>query len=199
MAGIAACAVAAVVVVLATSWRGNNPDTSSTDAARRTIITTPPVVTSSPASPRQARQSEPSPRAVAPVAERVHPERVLNAPSRVQSEVPRVMVLAAAVCSDLVRRGTPDWECTRISSPTSPGVLTFYSRLTSDSPTTIEHRWYYAGRLHQTMTLALPAAGGPGFRTYSRNTVSADRTGEWQVEVRDSNGTVLREERFVIR
>jgi hypothetical protein len=78
-------------------------------------------------------------------------------------------------------------------------VLTFYNRLTSDSPTTIEHRWYHAGQLRQTMKLTLPTARGPGFRTYSRKTISEDRSGEWTVEVRTSDGTVLREERFVIR
>ena len=191
---------AAAVVVLSMAWRGSgDPESPSTDSARRTAVTAPPVVTPSPAPPQPALEPEPSLRPAAPGAKSVHPERVEKAPTRATSEAPGVTVLAAAVCSDLVRRGSPDWECTPIGSPTPPGVLTFYTRLTSDSPTTIEHRWYYAGRLHQTMRLALPAAQGSGFRTYSRNTVGADRAGEWKVEVRTSDGTVLREEKFVIR
>ena len=79
-----------------------------------------------------------------------------------------------------------------------PGVLTFYTRLLSESATTVEHRWYYADRLHQTMRLNVPASEG-GYRTYSRNTVTPDRAGEWKVELRAADGTVLQEERFVIR
>jgi hypothetical protein len=37
----------------------------------------------------------------------------------------------------------------------------------------------------------LPVAGTP-WRTYSRKTVPADWTGPWHVEVRDTNGTVLK-------
>jgi hypothetical protein len=109
------------------------------------------------------------------------------------------MVMSAAVCSDLVRRGTPDWDCTRVAGATPPRMLTFYNRLTAASPTTIEHRWYFEGRLHQTMKLAVPAAQGAGYRTYSRNTVTPERAGEWKVEVRTSDGQVLQEERFLVR
>ena len=78
-------------------------------------------------------------------------------------------------------------------------MLTFYNRLSARAATTIEHRWYYGGRLHQTMRLAVPATQGAGYRTYSRNTVPPERAGEWKVELRTSDGRVLREERFMIR
>jgi hypothetical protein len=79
-----------------------------------------------------------------------------------------------------------------------PGALTFYTRLLSGSDTAVEHRWYYGDRLHQTMRLNVRGSRD-GYRTYSRNTVAPGRTGEWKVELRASDGSLLQEEHFVIR
>lgn len=43
------------------------------------------------------------------------------------------------------------------------------------------------------------ASPGRGYRTFSSNTVSPERAGDWRVELRGADGTVLWEERFVIR
>jgi hypothetical protein len=75
----------------------------------------------------------------------------------------------------------------------------FYTRLAATATTTIEHRWYRGDRLHQTMRLRVPASAGNGYRTFSSNTVSAERAGPWKVELRAIDGTVLHEERFVVR
>jgi hypothetical protein len=64
--------------------------------------------------------------------------------------------------------------------------------------TTIEHRWYRNDRLHQTVSLRVRPSGQAGYRTYSRVTVGAERTGSWRVELRAADGTVLREEQFVV-
>ena len=40
---------------------------------------------------------------------------------------------------------------------------------------------------------------GAGYRTYSRNTISSDRAGEWRVELRSADGAVLYEVRFTVR
>ncbi len=110
-----------------------------------------------------------------------------------------VTVLTAQVCSALERQGSPDWECTPVSGVGQPGTFTFYTRLASGSDTTIEHRWYRGDRLHQTMRLKVPASPGSGYRTYSRNTVTSERAGNWKVELRSSGGALLREEHFVVR
>jgi Protein of unknown function (DUF2914)/Tetratricopeptide repeat len=109
-----------------------------------------------------------------------------------------VTVLTAQVCSALERQGSPDWECTPVSGVGQPGTFTFYTRLASGSDTTIEHRWYRGDRLHQTMRLKVPASPG-GYRTYSRNTVTSERAGNWKVELRSSDGALLQEEHFVVR
>jgi len=38
-----------------------------------------------------------------------------------------------------------------------------------------------------------------GYRTFSRNTVAAERRGNWTIEVRDAGGALLHEERFLVQ
>ena len=75
----------------------------------------------------------------------------------------------------------------------------FYTRLVSDMATTVEHRWYHGDRVHQVMRLRVAASSERGFRTFSSNTISPERAGAWRVELRGADGSVLGEERFVIR
>jgi hypothetical protein len=110
-----------------------------------------------------------------------------------------VSVLTAQVCSGLERRGSPDWQCTPVSGSSPPGVITFYTRLLTQSDTTVEHRWYFGKGLHQKMKLSVRANQSTGYRTFSRTTIVPDRAGDWKVELRASDGTLLREEHFVIR
>ena len=106
-----------------------------------------------------------------------------------------VSVVEAQLCSAL---STTDWRCAPAPQPTTPGSLYFYTRLQSPSPAAVAHRWYYEERLVQTVTLDIRANQGPGYRTYSRQTISAERAGNWRVELRSQDGTVLHEERFVV-
>jgi hypothetical protein len=47
--------------------------------------------------------------------------------------------------------------------------------------------------------LDIGANPGEGYRTYSRNTVTADRRGNWTIELRDAGGALLHEERFLVQ
>jgi hypothetical protein len=80
----------------------------------------------------------------------------------------------------------------------APGVVFFYTRVTCPADTTIEHRWYLNDRLHTSVTLRVRASNGSGYRTYSRTTISPERSGDWRVELRAADGTVLHEERFSV-
>ncbi len=73
-----------------------------------------------------------------------------------------------------------------------------YTRLKTRSDMTVEHRWYLNDRLRQTMTLHIHANQDRGYRTYSRTTVSPAGAGDWRVELRTTDGTVLHEERFTV-
>jgi hypothetical protein len=75
----------------------------------------------------------------------------------------------------------------------------FYTQVRSAAATTIEHRWYQGDRLHRAVQLRVEANPGAGYRTYSRTTISGERAGDWRVELRSADGTVLHEERFIVR
>ena len=75
----------------------------------------------------------------------------------------------------------------------------FYTQVKSATATTIEHRWYQGNRMRRVVQLRIEASPGTGYRTYSRNTISSERAGDWRVELRSADGTVLHEERFTVR
>jgi Protein of unknown function (DUF2914)/Tetratricopeptide repeat len=140
-------------------------------------------------------QSVPAP-AAAPAPESLkitESDRAVRLPPPAASEP--VSVVEAELCSAL---STKDWRCAPASPPTAPGLLYFYTRLRSPMPTKIEHRWYYEDRLVQTLTLEIGANQGAGYRTNSRQTINPERAGNWRVELRSQDGTVLHEERFVV-
>ena len=127
------------------------------------------------------------------------PPRVERPATRARIATPQpVTVLNAQLCKALARRGSPDWQCTSAGADLQPGTLFFYTRLLTGTNTTVEHRWYRGERVHQVMRLRVAATPDSGFRTFSSNTVSAERAGDWKVELRAADGTVLQEQRFVI-
>jgi hypothetical protein len=107
-------------------------------------------------------------------------------------------VVEARVCSRLSTAG-PRWQCQAVSGSTGTGTLFFYTRLKSASDAVVEHRWYEGERLHRTVELRLSANAGSGYRTFSRQTITPARAGDWRVELRAPDGTLLREERFRVR
>jgi Protein of unknown function (DUF2914) len=53
--------------------------------------------------------------------------------------------------------------------------------------------------VHQVMRLRVSPSPGSGYRTFSMNTISPERAGEWKVELRAADGRVLHHEQFVVR
>lgn len=105
----------------------------------------------------------------------------------------RPLVVRASLCGDL-----DDWSCDPADRPVPPGPLFFYTQITSTSATTIQHRWYLEDRLQQAVELQVQATR-TGFRTYSRHLMKSENTGNWRVELRSQDGTLLHEERFTVR
>ena len=187
----------AVVVAVAFAVRGSStPDASapllqglsSASDSPATSATTPALNAEPQPTGTLERRADSTP---APV-ERPNPSET-SVPSAT------VSVLAAQLCSALERTGSPDWQCTPVSGVAQPGTYVFYTRLVTNVDTTVEHRWYRNDRAHQVMRLRVVASPGRGYRTFSSNRISAERAGDWRVELRGADGTVLREERFVIR
>ena len=139
--------------------------------------------------------NSPAPSSGSSVArERRAPAREGRAPA---TTAPAVVTIAEA---HLCRRlSTSGWRCDEVASPVNPGSLFFYTRVMASDNTTIEHRWYRDDRLSQSVELRIHPSPGTGYRTYSRRTVSAENGGNWRVEVRTKDGSLLHEERFVVR
>jgi Protein of unknown function (DUF2914)/Tetratricopeptide repeat len=185
-----------VAVVFALQGRGTT-DTSDPLLKARNVSSasdsptsaTKPVLTheSQPTATRESRLDTTS----APV-ERAKPRETSAASSSVR-------VLNAQLCSALEKRGLPDWHCASVDGDLQPGTYIFYTRLLTNADTTVEHRWYRGDRVHQVRRLRVSSSPGRGYRTFSSNTISPERAGDWKVELRAADGTLLREARFVIR
>ncbi|HEX5107928.1 MAG TPA: DUF2914 domain-containing protein [Vicinamibacterales bacterium] len=225
---LVAVGVAAVLTLVLFAWRtpGRPADGSGESAPPRAAsASTAPAPTPAPATatapapgraPATTSAGKPAPpatsRTVAPAtparvttpapapARRVEP--ATSEPDRRRTNAARaatLTVLTASVCRAFENRGSPDWQCTPANGSSQPGVFTFYTRIQTAADTTVEHRWYRDGRLHQNVRLAIRANAGSGYRTYSRATISPDRAGNWRVELRAADGTLLKEERLVVR
>ena len=89
------------------------------------------------------------------------------------------------------RLSTSDWRCDPVSSPVAPGRLFFYTRVKAAQDTTVEHRWYREDRLRQSAELRIRASPVSRYRTYTRQTVTAENAGNWRVELRTKEGSLL--------
>ena len=75
----------------------------------------------------------------------------------------------------------------------------FYTRIRSRTSTAVEYRWLRNGALEQTVRLEIEANDGPGYRTCSLRTVTAQQRGAWRVELRSTGGELLHAEEFEVR
>ena len=96
-------------------------------------------------------------------------------------------------------RSLSNWQCSPATNPAEPGLFIFYTRVKSARDTTVQHRWYLNGDLRRSVDLRVGANSSEGYRTFSRNTVAAERRGNWTIEVRDAGGALLHEERFLVQ
>jgi Protein of unknown function (DUF2914)/Tetratricopeptide repeat len=180
---VAALGVAAIVLVFfARQGQGTtDPPRPVTQVQEKSTPDPPPPVSMATPVPRPESR---------PPATRERRPATTNAP---------VTVLNAQLCSALEKRGSPDWQCAPAGGDLQPGTYSFYTRLLTNANTTVEHRWYHGNRVHQVMRLRVTASPGGGYRTFSSNTVSPERAGDWRVELRAADGSLLQEEHFIVR
>jgi hypothetical protein len=180
-----------VILTMARPWGRPVEETRSPAATAITPAREAPV--------RETPAVRPSAPPVAPVAPVAQPQvtaRPAAKPDTTPAAKPTVVptVAAARLCTAL-----KTWRCEAAEGAVPPGPMFFYTQVKSASATTIEHRWYQGDRLRRTMQLRVEANPGAGYRTYSRHTISGDSAGDWRVELRGADGTVLHEERFTVR
>jgi len=199
------------VLVVAVFWFRSGPGaSSSTSQTEVSVEQQAPTSARAPVErerePQQlsAGRNTTAPRAsdnsVARGGKSVAPKGGSSAPRASRTPATSAPVVVTIAEAQLCRRlSTRDWRCDQVSSPVRPGLLFFYTRVTASNNTTVEHRWYRDDRLSQSVELRIQGSPGSGYRTYSRRTVSAENAGNWRVEVRTKDGSLLHEERFVVR
>jgi hypothetical protein len=190
-----------LVTWLAAPWfRSNDAPGSSAPPAAQPPASPPPTESPKPPETQAAKPAETSPAEPksseapkTPVARQPDPAKTARAAEGVSKSA--LIVVDANVCKDL--QVTGNWRCELPSRPAAPGRLVFYTRIKSPKDVKILHRWYHGERLRQAVELTIRANPGSGYRTFSRQSVND--SGEWRVELRASDGTLLREERFTVR
>jgi hypothetical protein len=188
-------AIAVVIVILAVArpWGSpveetNSPAPSALEPARQTPAPAPPVRPSEPIAQPQQTAKPPDP--IIPATEDQ---------ATAQRDIPPKPMVMPTVAAAQVCTALNNWRCQAAEGEVSPGQIFFFTQVKSPTATTIEHRWYQGDRFHRAAQLRIEANPGAGYRTYSRTTISSERAGEWRVELRAADGTVLHEARFTVR
>jgi type II secretory pathway predicted ATPase ExeA len=105
------------------------------------------------------------------------------------------LAVAAGAISKNVLNHEPVGSGTSFSS--SLGKLYCFTKVTgAQSPTQITHVWYLEGTERARIDLAVNSAS---WRTYSTKTIHSGQLGEWQVDILDSVGTVLKTLKFEVK
>jgi hypothetical protein len=189
--------VVATVGVLALAWfiTMRTQSDSPAETPERTTSQGPQASAPQPAAE--------TPRLATQVARAARPKKVeatAGASSTVASDAPSVAnaQLCKGASFSASTGAAGDWRCDPAGETVGAGPLVFYTRLKSSNDTTVQHRWYNGDRLQQQVELRVRANPVMGYRTYSRRSVNDRSPGDWKVELRAKDGTLLHEERFVV-
>jgi hypothetical protein len=185
--------VAATLLVMRPSSRGESPvadrGPATAPQAEPASPTTPapspapaPAATEKPQSPAVASRDDKSSAAAAKAA----------APKASSGDI-------ALVTSQLCRTfsASGNWRCDPAGQSVSPGAIVLYTRVKSPRNAIVIHRWYRGDTLRKSARLTILANSTDGYRTYSRQTVKSGEN--WRVEVTDTAGDVLYEQRLSVR
>jgi hypothetical protein len=202
---------AAALVAIAVLWMMFNREPAATEPA----ITKPPAaapaakraparkaastpMSAAPGAQPVAAPSAAAPKAAAPTVEPAD-EPAPQPPSPDAAGVERggITLTDVRLCRELSTAGA--WTCVPVAEPLAPGRVFFLTRLDVPAAVEVVHRWYHGEEVIRSVSLRVPPAGRPGYRTYSRLTIDPARTGPWRVELRSADGAVLAENRFTVQ
>jgi hypothetical protein len=108
-------------------------------------------------------------------------------PIAVGQDQPALEVTDSAICRDV-----ENLECVDPKEEFSANVgrLYCFTRIAGAQVNTeVTHVWYYGDSERARIALAVRSTN---YRTYSSKRIQPHETGQWRVEVLDSNGTVLK-------
>lgn len=89
------------------------------------------------------------------------------------------------------------WRCDPAGQTVTPGAIVLYTRVKSPHDAVVIHQWYRGDALRKSARLSIRANTTEGYRTFSRQTVKSGEN--WRVEVRNTAGDVLYEQRVSVR
>jgi len=191
---LGALSVAALLTVIFTMARWGNP---IDETRSRTATTTAPAretPAQGPTTPPSESLAQRPDTATPTQPTKSEGDAIGAGPSTPASPPVMPTVATAQLCTALRA-----WQCEAADSQVPPGPMFFYTQLKSATATTIEHRWYQGDSMRRAVQLRIEANPNAGYRTYSRTTISREQAGNWRVELRSADGTVLHEERFTVR
>ena len=102
------------------------------------------------------------------------------------------------VVRDVLATAVLDREPVQVPSPVPAevGRLYYFTEVVeAGRPTTVLHLWYWRNR---NVSVVLLEVNGPRFRTWSYKTIPPAWTGEWRVEARTPDGTILSSKAFLV-
>ena len=187
--------IAVLAVILTTARPWSTPSDETPSPATTAVPSAPEQAATGPTPPPPGPIAQPQPTATQAAAPAPIKDDAAGAtPAAPSTPAATPTVVTAQLCTAL-----QTWRCEPAASQAPPGPMFFYTQIKSPSATTVEHRWYQGDRLRQAVQLRIQANPSAGYRTYSRTTVSRQPAGDWRVELRSADGTVLHEERFAVR
>lgn len=196
MGAMGPAAMLIMVLLIGRPWvtssqPADSPSPARTEPARTVPAPGPPVTPASIPVPVEAR---PAPIKPTPAASsgRIEPSETAAAGTTATTSGP--VVVKALLCGTLV-----DWHCDPLKGPVDHGSVFFSTLVKSPVAATIQHRWYQGDRLHHSVEFRIQASPNFGYRSFSRNMMDEKSAGDWKVELRTEDGTLLYEERFSVK
>lgn len=183
---IALVALVGVVLLVMRPWSDHEstPDQQAAPAATAAPQPEPPQT----ATPASSPSEQPQP----PTAAARDDHSTPPAATRASGEM---SLVTAQLCQTFSAGG--NWRCDPAAQSVPPGPIVLYTRVKSPRQAVLIHRWFRGDTLRQTSRLTIQANPTDGYRTYSRQTV---RSGEdWRVEVKNTAGDLLYEQRVSVR
>jgi hypothetical protein len=179
--------VAAMLLVMRPWSRGESP----TGDARREAAA-PRAIEPAPA-PAPAAVEKPQPPALATRDDNSSVAAAKPATPRPSSG--GLTLATSQLCRAFSTSG--NWRCEPAGQSVAPGAIVLYTRVKSPRNSIVIHRWYRGNALRKSARLTILANPTDGYRTFSRQTVKSGEN--WRVEVTDTKGDVLYEQRVSVR
>ena len=184
--------LAAATLIVMRPWsKGESPDRGHETAAPQAGEPVPSPATAAPA---PAPVERPQPPAVASRDDKSGVEAAKPAaPPRSVSG--GITLVTSQLCRTFSASG--NWRCDPAGQSVAPGAIVLYTRVKSPRNAIVIHRWYRGDTLRKSARLTILANPTDGYRTFSRQTVKSGEN--WRVEVTDTAGEVLYEQRLSVR